>query len=159
MTSVLPTANPTTGKTHVAEVTKYHEGGTLKPYSHEEAVGPKGTSVDVSSSFRYCNVLYCLITSSLLFVFVSSVARRERERERETLINKSIINSVPQKINKATSKRRSMGGSMDGIHLFSSPLSSSFYLYPLSLSLSSPISETLNTKYYNFISHFFDNIQ
>ena len=113
MTSVLPTANPTTGKTHVAEVTKYHEGGTLKPYSHEEAVGPKGTSVDVSSSFRYCNVLYCLITSSLLFVFVSSVARRERERERETLINKSIINSVPQKINKATSKRRSMGGSMD----------------------------------------------
>ena len=61
MTSVLPTANPTTGKTHVAEVTKYHEGGTLKPYSHEESVGPKGTSVDVSSSFKYCIVLYCIV--------------------------------------------------------------------------------------------------
>ena len=65
MTSVspLPTANPTTGKTHVAEVTKYHEGGTLKPYSHEESVGPKGTSVDVSSSFKfnYCIVLHCVV--------------------------------------------------------------------------------------------------
>ena len=88
MTSVLPTANPTTGKTHVAEVTKYHEGGTLKPYSHEESVGPKGTSVDVSSSSSssivlYCIVLYYLITSSLLFVFVFE--RREK-RERKTLI-------------------------------------------------------------------------
>jgi len=31
-----PSANPTTGKTHVAEVTKYHEGASLKPFSHEE---------------------------------------------------------------------------------------------------------------------------
>ncbi len=37
-----PTANPTTGKTHVAEKTKFHEG-TLKPYSHEEL----GTADDV----------------------------------------------------------------------------------------------------------------
>jgi hypothetical protein len=39
-----PTANPTTGKTHVAERDKYHEGGSLKAYSHEEL----GTADDVS---------------------------------------------------------------------------------------------------------------
>ncbi|VEU34699.1 unnamed protein product [Pseudo-nitzschia multistriata] len=38
-----PSANPTTGKTHVAEKTKLHEGGSLKPYSHEEL----GTSDDI----------------------------------------------------------------------------------------------------------------
>jgi hypothetical protein len=32
----LPTANPTTGKTHVAEKDKFHQGGSLKAYSHEE---------------------------------------------------------------------------------------------------------------------------
>jgi hypothetical protein len=48
-----PTANPTTGKTHVAEITKYHEGGSLKPYSHEELRGPKGTSNDVSYYYLY----------------------------------------------------------------------------------------------------------
>lgn len=37
-----PTANPTTGKTHVAEKIKFHEG-SLKPYSHEEL----GTADDV----------------------------------------------------------------------------------------------------------------
>ena len=40
----VPTANPTTGKTHVAEKDKFHEGGALKPYSHEEI----GTADDVS---------------------------------------------------------------------------------------------------------------
>ena len=39
-----PTANPTTGKTHVAEKVKFHEG-SLKPYSHEEL----GTADDVRS--------------------------------------------------------------------------------------------------------------
>jgi hypothetical protein len=92
MTSVLPTANPTTGKTHVAEVTKYHEGGTLKPYSHEESVGPKGTSVDVSSSSSSSIVLYCIvlfdnIVASFFFLIRASREERERrERERETLI-------------------------------------------------------------------------
>ena len=37
-----PSANPTTGKTHVAEKVKFHEG-SLKPYSHEEL----GTADDV----------------------------------------------------------------------------------------------------------------
>merc|ERR1712028_196725 len=31
-----PTPNPTTGKTHVAEEKKFHEGGNLKAYAHEE---------------------------------------------------------------------------------------------------------------------------
>lgn len=39
-----PTANPTTGKTHVAEKVKFHQG-SLKPYSHEEL----GTADDVRS--------------------------------------------------------------------------------------------------------------
>jgi len=84
MTSVspLPTANPTTGKTHVAEVTKYHEGGSLKPYSHEELRGPKGTSEDVSLSSKYCVVLCCVVLCCIVF-FVSSVSRKERERERD----------------------------------------------------------------------------
>ena len=43
MSPLPPSANPTTGKTHVAEKDKYHEGGSLKAYSHEEL----GTDNDV----------------------------------------------------------------------------------------------------------------
>ena len=49
-----PTANPTTGKTHVAEKEKYHEGGSLKAYSHEEL----GTADDVRS-FLFYFILFC----------------------------------------------------------------------------------------------------
>jgi hypothetical protein len=45
----LPTANPTTGKTHVAEKDKFHEGGSLKAYSHEEL----GTADDVRDALRW----------------------------------------------------------------------------------------------------------
>ena len=44
-----PSANPTTGKTHVAEKVKIHEGGNLKAYSHEEL----GTADDVRDVVLY----------------------------------------------------------------------------------------------------------
>jgi hypothetical protein len=68
----LPTANPTTGKTHVAEKDKFHQGGSLKAYSHEEL----GTADDVREALRSNEIewhilMYCVISIELVLQMIA----------------------------------------------------------------------------------------